>query len=140
MFLQVQTNLASLTRSCYDAMIVASFTLLSKLHKNKFEEVFIAISKYSMAEGIEKCTFVKLNSTCHLQHYAKKCCLLQVKNLTPEEQRLLLIRSSISDINTDEATICLHHKAVYLTHFNYLQRNKCCNPFDLHQKKRAKGK
>ena len=73
-----------------------------------------------MAEGIEKCTFgMKLNSTCHLQHYAKKSFLLQVKNLTQEEQRLLLIWSSISDINTDEATICLHHKAVYLNHFTY---------------------
>lgn len=94
-----------------------------------------------MAEGLENCSFgVMLNSTCHLQHYVKRSSLLQLKNLTQDEQNMLLIRTSTSCLNPDEATICLHHKAVFLTHFKSLQRNKCCNPFELHKKKRGRGK
>lgn len=94
-----------------------------------------------MAEGVQKCTFGKeLNSTCHLKHYVKKSSLLEVKSLTLEDQNLLYIRSGVSSFKKDEAMICLHHQAVFLTHFSSLQRNKCCNPFDLHKKKKAKGK
>ena len=90
-----------------------------------------------MADELEKCNFgVVLNSKCHLLHYAKKSGLLQLKSLGQDEQNLLLIRTSTSGcLNRDEATVCLHHKAVFLTLFHLLQHNKCCNPFDLHKKK-----
>jgi len=93
-----------------------------------------------MAELVEQCSFGKADSPCHLHHYTRRTELIPVKDLTLEDQTLLLARSKTASGDTP-STVCLHHKALFLSQFVKLQRNKCCNPFELHLRKRkVRGK
>src|SRR5215813_12036252 len=58
--------------------------------------------------------------------YSKKKGLKSLQEFQPDQQKLLILRSS-SNLEAN-SMICFHHEALLLTHFEFLQR-KCCNPF-----------
>lgn len=71
---------------------------------------------------------------CHNCIYTKgNIGILNVLNLTPEEQTLLLRHSDLSQSDSEHGkiTVCLHHKKILLDKYEFLQKY-CCDPFGLH--------
>lgn len=69
------------------------------------------------------------SDSCHKTIYCKTCGLINISTLTIENRALLQIRTEATfGINS---TICLHHKAVFITRYETLQK-QCCDPFKQH--------
>ena len=68
------------------------------------------------------------NSLCHQKTYNAVIGLKTLQEFKLDEQRLLILRSA-QDLKSN-STVCLHHKSLLLTKFEFLQK-KCCNPFSI---------
>ena len=78
-----------------------------------------------------QCTVGILDGSArHLKTYSKKCGIESLMVLDPIMRETLHWRTGTSIVNID-ATICLHHKYVFLKRYPMLQK-KCCDPFSSH--------
>lgn len=79
-----------------------------------------------------KCCVGLLKQTeCHKLTYVKKKGLENVSDLSEEELNLIKIRSELDD--KEIINICLHHKSLFLSKYEFLQKT-CCDPFKIHKK------
>ena len=92
------------------------------------------------SNSIRKCTIgIKFNQVCHKQSYCKEVKTIFIENLSPVDNELVRWRTGINDVS---ATVCFHHREVYLQRCSATQ-SKCCDPTKHHVnsgKKRRKGK
>lgn len=79
-----------------------------------------------------KCCVGLLKQTeCHKLTYVTKKGLENVSDLSEEELNLIKIRSELDD--KEIINICLHHKSLFLSKYEFLQKT-CCDPFKIHKK------
>lgn len=79
----------------------------------------------------ETCSVGEVTSTeCNKTTYISKTGMENIEELTNNEKTLLKLRID-SETNLDR--ICLHHKSIYLTRFEFLQRS-CSDPLKKHKK------
>lgn len=78
------------------------------------------------------CKFGKVDGDCHKVWYIRKNGYVKVAELDSTERRLIQWRSEEQLCDSD--VICFHHKQVYLTRYESLQKC-CCDPYEVHQKK-----
>lgn len=91
------------------------------------------------SNDIRKCTVgIKFDIDCHKKSYCKDMKTIFMENLSSNEKELLQWQTNLYDAT---ATICLHHKEVYLKRFSATQ-SSCCDPKKHHTKsgKKRKGK
>jgi len=81
------------------------------------------IDNYSFAES----------SQCHKLSYSRLCGLDNFIDLSDVERELAILRSGIKIENQTSATICFHHKKVFLDRFES-QHTTCFDPLQRHKK------
>lgn len=80
---------------------------------------------------LQPCTFGPRN--CHKTYYCRRRQLTTVSTLSDTDQRLLLLRSKLS--LHEGATICEHHKELYLRRYaSKIASKLCSDPFLRHTK------
>ena len=88
---------------------------------------------------MEDCDFGKiLKSECHKITYSRKKFIEEFSKIKTDEQDLLLWRSGLRSHHDELITICNHHMQKYGPVFERIQ-DKCCNIFNIHNKKKVKG-
>ena len=84
----------------------------------------------SSSELKEKCSIGVYNDDlCHKSDYTRRQELIYVEDLNENDLKLIKLRSGIKEI----ASICNHHKTVYLQRFEQNEKY-CCDPFRKHAK------
>ena len=77
------------------------------------------------------CTIGRLlNEDCHKTSYSYKKGLIKLSDLSEHEKKLIKWRSEVS--LQEDHSICFHHKAVFLTKYQWLQKY-CCDPYNKHE-------
>lgn len=74
---------------------------------------------------------------CHLTTYSKRVGTETLESLDQDTRETLMWRTGLTILNIN-ATVCFHHKYVFLKRYQ-LQQKACCNPFNLHSSTK-KGK
>ena len=69
-----------------------------------------------------------INPAIYKQSYSKKIYIISINSLQQYEREVVKWRTSIE---TSNATLCLHHKKVFLKRFAASKIN-CCDPFSHH--------
>ncbi len=83
-------------------------------------------------EALGPCTVGIADGTvCHLKTYCRKSSLKSVAKLSADERKLVIHRSGIPQMQNEQSEICLHHEALLLTKYEFLQK-ECSNPFQEH--------
>jgi len=88
-----------------------------------------------MATHLEQCMIGShLSDPCHKYSFSKTAGIINLSELTLHEKDLLFLRCDFKETTTTGAmTVCLHHQAMFLKRYEYLQKN-CCDPYSKHSK------
>nr|XP_039263360.1 uncharacterized protein LOC120339324 [Styela clava] len=78
-----------------------------------------------------------LNEECNIKTYSKDFGIAQISDFNENERNLLTCRTGVEVSNF--ATICNHHRAKYISKYEFLQPKKCCNPFNSHKRPVTNG-
>ena len=72
-----------------------------------------------------------LQDECHKSRHCRHKGFIEFKDFIEEQKELLLWRSGIQNLSSDDK-ICFHHEKVFLTCFEYLQ-TACADPYGKHK-------
>ena len=88
-----------------------------------------------MDERLENCTFWTTRSDCHQKHFTRQAKAFSDPEPTEDQEKIAWRAGKTDGINSDEATICLHHEQVYGRVFERRVGDKCFDLFNKHRKK-----
>ena len=77
------------------------------------------------------CIGIELNEECHKISYCSEKGFVVFADYSESEKKLIELRSGV--LIKEDGTVCLHHEALYLKKYEWLQKH-CCDPYKVHKK------